>query len=515
MNNDYSSFIKYLDSLNFNKKKIHSVIDAFNKKSINVDNNAQLIKLQRGKDISGIANTKARDILDIANAKEKTKAKDVLGIVNAKEKTKAKAKDVLGIANAKEKTKAKDVLGIVNIKEKAKAKAKAKDVLDIVNIKEKTKAKAKAKDVLDIVNIKEKKAKDVLGIANAKVKGKDVSGIANAKVKGKDVSGIAKAKEKAKDVSGIANAKEKAKDILAIANTKVISGLKSIYSIFNHNEKTGDDGGGGGVDGGGGDGGGVDGGGVDGDGGGGGGDGGGGGSIDIGYDEKLRLLEKEFNEQFMLGLTGIKHINLDNINDSHETNSLNSIEKRKELEDLFNKKMAGQLSEPTYKTDVFNDDTFNKKKGVEPITIVKKSLKEIDALKYESKRFDKMCIEPALDGFSKNKLCIIDMDKFLENFKTYIPHNIKYKTFIIYKNQNTWYLLTKKSVGILEYKHIKFLKICLKQFIEGDKFKKVINNSTYRCCYLLYNLDKVVTNEIELVICTKINNNDCTNNNDP
>ena len=105
------------------------------------------------------------------------------------------------------------------------------------------------------------------------------------------------------------------------------------------------------------------------------------------------------------------------------------------------------------------------------------------------------------------------MNTFLENFKTYVPHNIKYKTFIIYKNQNTWYLLTKNSVSLLEYKHIKFLKICLNQFIERDKFKKIINNSTYRCCYLVYNLDKINTNEIELVICTKINN-DCINDND-
>ena len=238
----------------------------------------------------------------------------------------------------------------------------------------------------------------------------------------------------------------------------------------------------------------------------------------------MRLLEKEFNEQFMRGVPEIKHINLDNINDSHATNSLNSIEKRKELEDLFNKQMAGELSEPTQKSTIktdlnkekYHENTFNKRnvKAVvkaEAVVVVvntEKAKKKVDILKYESRRFDKICIRPALNGISKNKLCTFNMDTFLENFRKYIPRDNKYKTFIIYKNQGAWYLLTKKSVDILEYKHIKFLKICLNQFIETDKFKKIINKSTYRCCYLVYNLDKVITNEIELIVCTKVNNND-------
>jgi hypothetical protein len=246
---------------------------------------------------------------------------------------------------------------------------------------------------------------------------------------------------------------------------------------------------------------------------------------DIGDDEKMRLLEKEFNDKFMFNITGIKHINLDNINDSHASNSLNSIEKRKMLDDLFNKKMAGELTEPTqYSTHRTGDIKEKKKdgkgergaKGVEGEggegvkgdreAVVRR--KKIDKLKYESKRFDKLCIRTALNGISKNKLHMLNMNIFLDNFKAYVPHNKKYKTFVMYKNQDTWYLLTKKTFSVLEYKHIKFLKICLNQFIEKDKFKKVINNTTYRCCYLVYNLEKSVSNEIELVICTKINNDE-------
>jgi hypothetical protein len=248
----------------------------------------------------------------------------------------------------------------------------------------------------------------------------------------------------------------------------------------------------------------------------------------------MRLLEKEFNDKFMLNITGIKHINLDNINDSHASNSLNSVEKRKMLDDLFNKKMAGELTEPTQYSTHRTGDTKEKKgdkegdkgdggdkgdrgdkgdkgyRGGRGDNEEKKVIvpKKIDKLKYESKRFDKLCIRTALNGISKNKLHMLNMNIFLDNFKAYIPHNKKYKTFVMYKNQDIWYLLTKKTFGVLEYKHIKFLKICLNQFIEKDKFKKIINNSTYRCCYLVYNLEKTVSNEIELVICTKINNDE-------
>jgi hypothetical protein len=39
MNNDYSSFIKYLDSLNVNKKKVHNIADTINNKKVVIKNN--------------------------------------------------------------------------------------------------------------------------------------------------------------------------------------------------------------------------------------------------------------------------------------------------------------------------------------------------------------------------------------------------------------------------------------------------------------------------------------------
>ena len=105
-------------------------------------------------------------------------------------------------------------------------------------------------------------------------------------------------------------------------------------------------------------------------------------------------------------------------------------------------------------------------------------------------------------------MCILEIDKLLYNVKMYISHNKKYKNFVIYKNKGIYYLLTKKELTKLDDKYTKFLKICLKQFSEKDKFRKVINKSTYRCCNQVYTLHKTNLEEIELIICTKINNDD-------
>ena len=211
---------------------------------------------------------------------------------------------------------------------------------------------------------------------------------------------------------------------------------------------------------------------------------------DIDSIEKRKMLEKTFNEHFMID---------DNTISNNQTDkSVNTDKKRQILEDLFNKKMAGELSEtsinPKKKKDAKKDE---------------KNKLLIDALKYESKRFDKLCINNAIVGYSNiNNMCILEIDKLLYNVKMYISHNKKYKNFVIYKNKGIYYLLTKKELTKLDDKYTKFLKICLKQFSEKDKFRKVINKSTYRCCNQVYTLHKTNLEEIELIICTKINNDD-------
>jgi hypothetical protein len=223
---------------------------------------------------------------------------------------------------------------------------------------------------------------------------------------------------------------------------------------------------------------------------------------DIDSIEKRKMLEKTFNEHFMIdGITN-KSVNTDK--------TVNTDKKRQILEDLFNKKMAGELSE----TSINHKKSKNTKKDVKKdgkndgnIDINNKLL--IDALKYESKRFDKLCINNAIVGYSNiNNMCILEIDKLLYNVKMYISHNKKYKNFVIYKNKGIYYLLTKKELTKLDDKYTKFLKICLKQFNEKDKFRKVINNTTYRCCHQVYTLHKTKLEEIELIICTKINNDD-------
>ena len=211
---------------------------------------------------------------------------------------------------------------------------------------------------------------------------------------------------------------------------------------------------------------------------------------DIDSIEKRKMLEKSFNEHFM--------IDDNTISNSQTDKSVNTDKKRQILEDLFNKKMTGELSEtsinPKKKKDAKKDE---------------KNKLLIDALKYESKRFDKLCINNAIVGYSNiNNMCILEIDKLLYNVKMYISHNKKYKNFVIYKNKGIYYLLTKKELTKLDDKYTKFLKICLKQFSEKDKFRKVINKSTYRCCNQVYTLHKTNLEEIELIICTKINNDD-------
>jgi hypothetical protein len=227
---------------------------------------------------------------------------------------------------------------------------------------------------------------------------------------------------------------------------------------------------------------------------------------DIDSIEKRKMLEKTFNEHFMIdGITN-KSVNTDK--------TVNTDKKRQILEDLFNKKMAGELSETSInpkkskntKKDVKKD---GKKDGKNDGNTDINNKLLIDALKYESKRFDKLCINNAIVGYSNiNNMCILEIDKLLYNVKMYISHNKKYKNFVIYKNKGIYYLLTKKELTKLDDKYTKFLKICLKQFNEKDKFRKVINNITYRCCHQVYTLHKTKLEEIELIICTKINNDD-------
>ena len=83
-------------------------------------------------------------------------------------------------------------------------------------------------------------------------------------------------------------------------------------------------------------------------------------------------------------------------------------------------------------------------KHIETYKNIKKKNIENDKLKYESKRFDKLCIRNAITGFSKkNNLCILNIDKL---FITEWLMNIIKKYYKIYDLRNDFTKNDKEQV---------------------------------------------------------------------
>jgi hypothetical protein len=147
------------------------------------------------------------------------------------------------------------------------------------------------------------------------------------------------------------------------------------------------------------------------------------------------------------------------------------------LDDLFRKKIMGNLSSEKEKIIIYKDD-----------------------LQRISKNFENKVIENSLRGFSVEKqLFLIDLSKLIENIKIFDMEN--HVCEVLYKMYNKWYIINKKDNKLLP-DDSKFLQKCLKIFTKNDKFRKKINNIQFRCLKKNY-IQYKTSQYIELIIVTK------------
>jgi hypothetical protein len=147
------------------------------------------------------------------------------------------------------------------------------------------------------------------------------------------------------------------------------------------------------------------------------------------------------------------------------------------LDDLFRKKIMGNLSSEKEKIIIYKDD-----------------------LQRISKNFENKVIENSLRGFSVEKqLFLIDLSKLIENIKIFDMEN--HVCEVLYKMYNKWYIINKKDNKLLP-DDSKFLQKCLKIFTKNDKFRKKINNIQFRCLKKNY-IQYKTSQDIELIIVTK------------
>jgi hypothetical protein len=147
------------------------------------------------------------------------------------------------------------------------------------------------------------------------------------------------------------------------------------------------------------------------------------------------------------------------------------------LDNLFRKKIMGNLSSEKEKIIIYKDD-----------------------LQRISKNFENKVIENSLRGYSVDRqLFIIDLSKLIDNIKLFDMEN--HVCEVLYKMYNKWYIINKKDNKLLP-DDSKFLQKCLKIFSKNDKFRKKINNIQFRCLKKNY-IQYKTSQDIELIIVTK------------
>ena len=151
-----------------------------------------------------------------------------------------------------------------------------------------------------------------------------------------------------------------------------------------------------------------------------------------------------------------------------------------DLDDLFRKKIMGNLSSEKEKVITYKDD-----------------------LQRISKNFENKVIENSLRGFSVDRqLFIIDLSKLIENIKVFDMEN--HGCEVLYRMYNRWYIINRKENKLIP-DNSKFLQKCLKIFSKNDKFRKKINNIQFRCLKKNY-IQYKTSQDIELIIITKFIN---------
>jgi hypothetical protein len=156
------------------------------------------------------------------------------------------------------------------------------------------------------------------------------------------------------------------------------------------------------------------------------------------------------------------------------------------LDDLFRKKIMGNLSSEKEKIITYKDD-----------------------LQRISKNFENKVIENSLRGFSVDRqLFIIDLSKLMENIKIFDMEN--HVCEVLYRMYNRWYIINKNENKLIP-DNSKFLQKCFKIFSKNDKFRKKINNTQYRCLKKNY-IQYKTSQDIELIIVTKFTDKNKDNN---
>jgi hypothetical protein len=156
------------------------------------------------------------------------------------------------------------------------------------------------------------------------------------------------------------------------------------------------------------------------------------------------------------------------------------------LDDLFRKKIMGNLSSEKEKIITYKDD-----------------------LQRISKNFENQVIENSLRGFSVDRqLFIIDLSKLMENIKIFDMEN--HVCEVLYRMYNRWYIINKNDNKLIP-DNSKFLQKCLKIFSKNDKFRKKINNTQFRCLKKNY-IQYKTSQDIELIIITKFTDKNKDNN---
>jgi len=166
--------------------------------------------------------------------------------------------------------------------------------------------------------------------------------------------------------------------------------------------------------------------------------------------------------------------------------TINPERQMENLEDLFRKKIMGNLSSEKEKNVTYKDN-----------------------LQRISKNFENKVIENSLRGFSVDRqLFIIDLSKLMENLKIFDMEN--HVCEVLYRMYNRWYIINKNENKLIP-DNSKFLQKCLKIFSKKKKFRKKINNTQYRCLKKNY-IQYKTSQDIELIIVTKFTDKNKDNN---
>lgn len=174
------------------------------------------------------------------------------------------------------------------------------------------------------------------------------------------------------------------------------------------------------------------------------------------------------------------------INKNKNKKTIDPEKQMENLDDLFRKKIMGNLSSENEKIITYKDD-----------------------LQRISKNFENKVIENSLRGFSVDRqLFIIDLSKLMENIKIFDMEN--HICEVLYKMYNKWYIINKNENKLIP-DNSKFLQKCLKIFSKNDKFRKKINNTYFRCLKKNY-IQYKTSQDLELIIVTKFTDKNKDNN---